>query len=261
MISELAQASAGQGPAVAQALDEGAKLATFLDQTLPAQLSTLDALDGFTGAFAPTGPSINALSGAENRLLPSFNAAAPSYAKLLAELQPFADNLAQLLAGYRPDITTLLDSGDNVARVLLAQQQDIGQVIDGAAVYAEDFAKGASPEVLPNGTHFAYFRTFILFSDINNLVCNMLAPAQAGLSFLEPLQQALTGAGSPLNCSSQIAAFDAAQSSPASTSHANQPTAAAAGKLSTDVYQQIASPQPSQSQSLQGYVNQLLGGL
>jgi phospholipid/cholesterol/gamma-HCH transport system substrate-binding protein len=259
IVSNLAQGSEGEGPTIAASIDEGVKLANFLDNTLPQQLATLDSLNGFAAAIAPTASSLNAIATASNQALPSFNARAASYQKLLETLSPFAENLAQFLAAYHPDIMTLLSSGDNVARVLLVQQQDIGQVLSGLAIYLTKFANAADPaEVLPDGSHFGYFHTFIMLGDINSLVCSLLAPAQPGLSFLAPLQQALSGAGSPLNCSAQIAAFDAAQAS-GRPARDTTTTSQAAGSLQTQTYQGLAQPSVPQQTGLGGFIDSLLG--
>lgn len=265
VVDTLAKAAAGQGPTIARSVEEGAKLAAFLDKTLPSQLSALDSFAGFQNAITPTAASLNAIAAAGNKALPAFNAHATQYAALLKDLAPFAHDLAQLLAAYHPNFLTLLDSGDNVARVVLARQNDIGKALSGLAVYLTKFANSIDPaEKLPDGSTFAYFQTFVLFGDVNQLVCSLLAPAAPGLSFLEPLQQALSGAGTPLNCSSQIAAFDAAQhtsaSGPASTASPTQATAKAAKQLSTQLYQQLGAPQapaPTGGDPL----SQILGGL
>lgn len=259
IVSNLAQASEGEGPTIAASIDEGVKLADLLDRTLPAQLSALDSFSGFASALTPTATSLNAIALASNQGLPAFNQSADQYKKLLATLTPFAENLAQFLAAYHPDFETLLSSGDNVARVLLAQQQDIGQVISGLGVYLTKFANSYDPnETLPDGSHFGYFHTFIMFSDINDLLCSLLAPAQPGLSFLAPLQQALSGAGTPLNCTNQIAAFDAAQQGAAGTGTTS--TSQAASNLSTSIYQGLGSPQQPTQSGLGGLIQALIGG-
>lgn len=264
IVSNLAQASAGEGPTIAASIDEGVKLAGFLDDTLPQQLSALDSFSGFTAALAPTASSLNAIAASSNVALPAFNSQSAAYQKLLQSLSAFGQNFATFLAAYHPDIATLLSAGDNVARVILTQKDQIGQVLSGLAVYLTKFANATDPaEVLPDGSHFGYFHTFIMLGDIQNMVCSLLAPAQGGLSFLEPLQEALSGAGTPLNCSSQIAAFDAAQ---AAGTQAPGPSAAnpganqAAGNLSTQTYEGLAAPQQPTSTGLGGYISQLLGG-
>ncbi|HZE18316.1 MAG TPA: MCE family protein, partial [Mycobacterium sp.] len=263
VLSTLSQASSGEGPTIRASITEGAKLAAFLDQTLPAQLQALDSFSNFTTVIAPTGASLNALAAASNRALPAFNKQSAAYSRLLAELAPFADNLAQFLAAYHPNIETLLNSGDDVARVVLVRQADIGNLIKGLGIYLTKFAHASDPaEVLPNGSRFGYFQTFIMLSDLNQLVCGLLAPPVPNMSFLAPLQQVLTGAGTPFNCSSQMAAFNAAQQAPqqavpaAALATPNQ----AASSLSTQMYQQLTAPRPA-PQPAGNPLQQLLGGL
>ncbi|HUI03123.1 MAG TPA: MCE family protein [Acidimicrobiales bacterium] len=260
LVSDLAAASVNEGPTVAASIDDGARLADLLDRTLPAQLGALDSFSAFQRALTPTASSFNAIARASNTALPAFNSASAAYQKLLTTLAPFAEDLAQLLSAYHPDIETLLHAGDNVARMLLTRQSDVGQVIAGLAVYMQRFADALSPnEVLPDGSHFGYFQTFVLFGDINTFVCDLLAPASPGLSFLEPLQQALTGAGTPLDCTSQLHAFDAAQASGAAPASSSTASAQAGQKLSTDTYQAVTAPQPTTQTGLGGLMGSLLG--
>ena len=261
VVTDLAQASVNEGPTIAASIDQGARLADLLDRTLPDQLHALDSFSAFTTALTPTASSFNAISRASNVALPAFNRAAPSYERLLQALAPFADDLAQFLSAYHPDIETMLNAGDNVARLVLVHQQDIGNVIQGLGVYFQRFALALSPnEVLSDGSQFGYFQTFVLFDDLNSLVCNLIAPASPGLSFLQPLQQALTGAGTPFDCSSQLAAFNAAQargsSAGGSTGSSSQQ---AAQQLTTHVYQSLTAPQPPQPSGIGSVVNSLLG--
>jgi len=258
VISQLAIASAGQGPAIRASIEEGTKLADLFDQTLQAQIRALDSFASVSEAIAPVGPSIDSISASNNRWMPIFNAQAAAYDKLLAEFTPVANELAAYLSDYHPDITTMLQDGVNVSRVLIARQSQISDVIHGLYRYLYKFASGAGPELLPDGSKFAYFKTFIMFSDVNSLVCSLIAPPQSGLSSLEPLQQALTGPGSPFNCSAQMAAFDAAQGGAVKAS----PLAGArqaAQNLSNAVGAVIGKPQPPRSQGLDSILQNLMG--
>ncbi|HVA42505.1 MAG TPA: MCE family protein [Acidimicrobiales bacterium] len=258
VISQLAIASAGQGPAIRASIEEGTKLADLFDQTLQAQIRALDSFASFSEAIAPVGPSIDSISASNNQWLPTFNAQAAAYDKLLAEFTPVANELAAYLSDYHPDITTMLQDGVNVSRVLIARQSQISDVIHGLYRYLYKFASGAGPELLPDGSKFAYFKTFIMFSDVNSLVCSLIAPPQSGLSSLAPLQQALTGPGSPFNCSAQMAAFNAAQGGAVKTS----PLAGArqaAQNLSNAVGAVIGTPQPPRSQGLDSILQNLMG--
>jgi virulence factor Mce-like protein len=267
VISERPPATHGEGPRIASAIQEGSKLAGFLDSTLQAQLNALASFARFSAVLAPDASAINGISQQENIALPEFNKNVADYQRLLESLTPFANQLATILTDYHPDIATILASGDNVARVLTAQQANIGQVIQGAYQYADKLGHASGTDVLPDGSTFGYFNTFVLFADVNQLVCSLIAPSGTGLSFLEPLQQALAGAGSAFNCSSQLAAFNAAQATPTA---AAAPTAAAPNPISSSAAQGLAnqvygilgkpSSPSSASGSIGGYVHSLLGG-
>ncbi|HUE07623.1 MAG TPA: MCE family protein [Acidimicrobiales bacterium] len=269
LLGELAQASQGEGPKIAAGINAGTQLAGLLDRTLNAQILALDSFAKFTNAVAPAAGDLNNLNTQINAGLPGFNAEEADYQNLINILVPFSDRLASLLATYHPDIATILTSGGNVSRVLLAQQDTIGQVINGAYHYFQKIEEGTSGlNKLPDGSTYGYFNTFILFSDVNSLICNLIAPPTGGMSYLEPLQQALAGAGSAFNCSSQLSSFAALQgnsttpavvtppSGTSPTSAANSAGSAAANQ----VYGIIGQPDTSKPTTLGGILNQLLGG-
>jgi virulence factor Mce-like protein len=265
VLGELSKASQGEGPAIAKSISTGTQLAGLLNSTLNAQEIALASLARFSQAVAPDASSVNGISQQVNAALPTFNSEEADYQKLLNSVIPFANSLTSLLTTYRPDIDTILTAGDNVSRVLLAQQDDLGQVVRGAYDYFHTIATGsASQAKLPDGSTYAYFNTFILFSDVNSLVCGLLAPSTPGLSFLQPIQQALTGAGSAFNCSTQMAAFDKAQATDASTapttgSTVYESSTVEAKSASTQVYGILGVPDTSKKESLGGYINLMLG--
>lgn len=280
VVSDLARASSGEGPNIAASIAEGTKLASLFDATIAQQITALDSFSAFNSAIAPIGPSVNAISASSNQGLPVFNRAAANFQRFLDEVAPFAQRLATFLQDFRPDIVTLLVQGANVARVLLARQQNLGQVVSGLYEYTQRIAKGAGPERLPGGTTMAYYNTFVMFSQVNNLICSLIAPAEPGLAYLEPLQQAVSGAGTPLNCSSQIAAFDAAQGAAPSAqvgvagqspgiapttraavgANPTSPATRAAKQLLNSLYAQIGAPVEPARKSIQSYLNMLTGG-
>jgi ABC-type transporter Mla subunit MlaD len=268
-LGELAQASQGEGPKIAAGINAGTQLAGLLDRTLNAQILALDSFAKFTNALAPAAGDLNNLNAQINAGLPGFNAEEADYQNLINTLIPFSDRLASLLATYHPDIATILTSGDNVSRVLLAQQDNIGQVINGAYHYFQKIAEGTSGlNKLPDGSTYGYFNTFILFNDVNSLICNLIAPPTGGMSYLEPLQQALAGAGSAFNCSSQLSSFASLQGNSSTPSvvtppNGTSPTSAAnsAGSAAANqVYGIIGQPDTSKPTTLGGILNQLVGG-
>lgn len=250
IIDELSKGLEGEGDNISKSLHDGVRLADLFSDTIDAQTHALDSFARFQDAIKTVGPDLNAISANSNLALPEFNQARDDYTRLLATLKPFADNLADVLRVYRPDIDTILTQGDNVVRVLLARQADLSDTVSGLYRYTLKFSKGASPETLPNGSKFAYFKNFVLFSDVQTLICASLAPPQPGLDFLKPLQQAVLNSGGPLDCS---AFFTQAATKTA-------PTAAQAGRqLANRAQQTLAAPQVPQVQTVQALVDQILG--
>jgi len=272
VLGELSQASRGEGPSIARSISAGTQLAGLLNSTLNSQEVALDSLAQFTQAVAPDAGSLNGISNEINAALPAFNNEETDYVHFLDAAIPFADNLASLLTTYQPDIDTILTAGDNVSRVLLAQQASIGQIIQGAYQYFHTIATGAaSQQKLPDGSTYAYFNTFILFSSVNSLVCSLLAPTTSLgtplASSLSAIQAALTGAGSAFDCATEDAAFARAQGTPtpstsaATTSAAPAQNPTSAGQsAATQVYGIVGQPDTTKSTGLGGIINQLLGG-
>jgi ABC-type transporter Mla subunit MlaD len=226
------------------------RLADLFSDTIDAQTHALDSFARFQDAIKTIGPDLNAISANSNLALPEFNQARDDYTRVLATLKPFADNLADVLRVYRPDIDTILTQGDNVVRVLLARQADISDTVSGLYRYTLKFSKGASPETLPGGSKFAYFKNFVLFSDVQNLICASLAPPQPGAAFLKPLQQAVLAGGGPLDCSAYFS----------QAANRSLPNATQAGReLATRTQQVVGTPQVPQVQTVQTLVDQILG--
>jgi virulence factor Mce-like protein len=253
VLGELSQASNGEGPNIAKSISAGTQLAGLLNSTLNAQLLALDSFSRFTQAVAPDATSLNNLDALTNAALPAFNNEEADYQKFLNTLVPFANDLTSLLITYRPDIDTILTSGDNISRVLLAQQDELGQVVRGAYTYFHTIAVGgASQNKLPDGSTYAYFNTFVLFSDVNTLVCSLLVPASPALVSL------LTSASSAFNCSAESAA-DKSQPVVTEGPTVTQPASASAQSASTQVYGILGEPDTSKGSGLGGFINGLLG--
>ncbi|HWC40094.1 MAG TPA: MlaD family protein [Acidimicrobiales bacterium] len=256
IISELTQASQNLGPTIAQSMDTGTQLADLYSNTINAQINALDAFNRFQAAFTPTASNLNAIAAANNKGLPVFNQAEATYQAFLTTLKPLADNLAQLLSTYRPDINILLGQGDNVMRVLLARQSDISDLIHGLYRYTLKFAKGASTERLADGSRFAYFQTFTSFSDINKLVCSLVAPAGAPPQLqqnLAPLQAAL---GPQFDCAPGTSASGATSTGSTASSPSAPPVA---GQMANSAMSALGQPQVPQRTNAGSVVNGVLG--
>jgi hypothetical protein len=199
-----------------------------------------------------------------NTALPAINQAQDNFQRLLESLNPLAENLAQFLSLYHPDIATLLTTGDNVTRVLVSHETNIQQTLKGLYQYVYKFAN-APADTLPDGSRIGYFQVFIDFSQVNDLVCSLIAPASTGLAALAPLQAALGAAGSGFDCSAQTATFNqlnpAGTTTTAATTSTAPSTAQQGNNVAQQVYQAIGAPAAPAPQSLSGYLNMLLGGL
>jgi phospholipid/cholesterol/gamma-HCH transport system substrate-binding protein len=253
IISELTQASENLGQTIAQSIDTGTQLADLFSTTINAQTNALDAFNRFQAAFTPTASNLNAIAAANNEGLPVFNQAEATYQAFLTSLKPLADHLAQLLSVYRPDINILLGQGDNVVRVLLARQSDISDLIHGLYRYTLKFAKIQSPsaELLGDRSGFAYFKVFTSFSDIDKLVCGLVAPAGAPSQLqqsLAPLQSAL---GPQFDCSPG--------SSASGSTSAGAPSQQVAGQMATSALSGLAQPQVPQRTNVGSVINGVLG--
>jgi virulence factor Mce-like protein len=254
VLGELSQASQGEGPNIAKSIGAGTQLAGLLNSTLNAQLLALDSFARFTQAVAPDATSLNNLDTLTNDALPAFNNEEADYQKFLNTLIPFANDLTSLLITYKPDIDTILTSGDNISRVLLAQQDELGQVVRGAYTYFHTIAVGgASQTKLPDGSTYAYFNAFVLFSDVNTLVCSLLVPASPALVSV------LTSASSAFNCSAQSAAHNSEGPVTEGPTITDTQPGAAAQSATTQIYGILGEPDTSKGSGLGGFINGLLG--
>ena len=249
IISELAKANANEGDTVRAAIDNGSQLAQLYSDTNTAQEQALDAFAQFQAALAPTGPTLNAIAANSNVALPTLNAAEADFQRALDALTPFANELANFIAQEKPDITRLLDQGDNVVRLLTAREPQLEQVVSGVAQYLFKFAAGRGPETFPNGSKFAFFKNFIMFSDVNNLICGVLTQGGATVA---PILALVSTPGGPIDCSK-------AATTPATASSAAV-AAAAAKDLSNGVNGILGAPEPAQQPlTLQSLIDHILG--
>ena len=265
LITEIDVASRGEGDRVAQSIHDGAQLSLLYANTIDAQLRALDSFTAFQVAVTPTAGQLNQLADLGNRSLPTLNAAEADFQTALTTIGPFADKLANVLAQERPNIDQLLNRGDNVVRLLAMREPQIEQVVSGLALYLQKFAQSASAETLPNGTKFAYFKNFIEFSDLQKLICGLVAPPSGGSpapAQLQPLINAVSDAG--FGCKQQAAAAKA----PAAVAippvavppAAVPPSVSAAQDLLQTIAGQIGAPQTTQPTTVGALVQRILGG-
>ena len=262
ILHELAETTDQFGPQIHNSVDEGARLVALYSSTIGAQLRALDSFAQFQAAIAPTGQSLDAAAANSNIALPRLNAAEADFQRFLDTLTPFANELANFIGAERPDITKLLDNGDNVVRLLTVREPQIEQVVAGLGQYLFKFAHALGPETLPNGTKFAFFKLFVMFSDVNNLVCGLIHPTAAGSTFLQPLQQAVDRAG-VFDCTayqkSQAAAARPSSASQAPVAPAPPAPPTVAADLNQGIHQLLGQPDVPQQLTVQSLVNLILG--
>ncbi|CAN5606627.1 hypothetical protein BH20ACT2_BH20ACT2_06300 [soil metagenome] len=200
LVTELTDAVRGEGENISRAFDAGARATALFADTVDAQLRALDSTAAFFGTIEATGDDLNAIAANNNVALPTFNRARADFERLLVTLRPFADTLGDLLIEYRPEIDTILVEGDNVVRVLIAQEADVADVVFGLSRYVFKFSEGKG-ETLPDGSVFAYFKNFVFFSDIELALCSIIAQEDE----LGPLQDVLLTSGVGVDCSDYLA--------------------------------------------------------
>jgi len=264
LLTELDQATQGEGANIAQSIHDGAQLTNLYADTIGAQLKALDAFSAFQAAITPDATQLDNLAATSNQVLPTLNAAEADFQQALETIRPFADDLANLISQERPNIDQLLTRGANVVRLLAMREPQVEEVVSGLALYLQKFALGASPETLPDGTKFIYFKNFIEFSDIQQLICGLVDPAQGSSlpAQIQPLVAALSGTA--LGCKPPSAAAVTAPRSAGPAKSALPPAAqAAASDLMNQVAGQVGAPQPPQpaaNQTVGDLIRRILGG-
>ena len=246
VVTSLDQASQGEGDKIAKSIHDGAQLAALYSDTITAQLKALDSFSRFQAAITPTADDFNTLAAQGNRALPTLNAAEADFQLALESVSAFASKLANVIAQERPNFDALLVRGDNVVRLLTMREPQIEQVISGLALYFQKFSQGESPETLPNGSKFAYFKNFVAFNDVVKLICGLVAPPSGGPvpAQLQPLVGALASAG--LGC-------------PTSAAAARVTSATAGQDLINHVADQIATPEQPHRLTVGDLINHILG--
>lgn len=279
LMTELTRFAQGEGAKIAENFEVGVKAASSFSDTINAQLTALDSLARFQAAIRGIGPDVNAIASDLNIALPVFNQARADFYKMLDTLRPFADNLASLIAVNRPSLDRIFVDGENVARVILAQHDEIGQVIYGTSRYLLKFGSGASADTLPDGSKFAYFKVVTPFPEIADMICGVIAPPQPNAppgftQFQQSLVQSLNGAShGRIDCSkyanpggvqpsgspAPAPSADAATPSPA-PAPAPAPQSTPPPSYGDQVYGALGTPDHSTPSSLGSFLNTLVGG-
>lgn len=274
VLTELNQGLSGEGKQLGALLDRVGATTVLFHDTLTAQQQALSALARFTDAAKDLGPAINAVVGPSNALLVTFNQARDLYVHALTTFRPLADNLASLLSVNRPSLDTILDQGGNVVRALVAHKQDVADTIYGISEFLYTVAQSSSNERMSDGARFLYVKDMVLFSDVQKILCSIIAtpqPASApGAALLHQFQEAFLTQQGLLDCSAYVnpaplptpggASSAPATSEPSASATATAP-ASPSQAATDDVYGQLSRPDTAQSMDLGRYLQLLLGGI
>ncbi|WCO65009.1 MlaD family protein [Iamia majanohamensis] len=179
LTTSLTQVLQGEGRRINRALEPTVAAAGLLEDTIDAQLRLLDANARFAEELRTIGPDVNGAGEQLNLLLPTLNQARGDYVRFLRTLGPLADDVADLLVTVRPDLDRLLVDGGNVTRVLLAREDDISATVRGLATYFQTFAEGISAETFDDGSKAAFFKVFVVFDDLSDILCAIVDPGVA----------------------------------------------------------------------------------
>jgi virulence factor Mce-like protein len=251
------QALQGDAPEIKAGLQEGLKLTGYLAQTMNAQSQLIDSSNRLAASFVPdTGP-INRISANVNQALPVLNQAEASFQHLLDTATPLAGQLADFLSRYHPDLTTIINSGADITRLVIAAGPNVGELTHALDTFLRFVTNGANQvtpnNVTPSGQRFAYFQNFAQWSQIDSLVCALLGPAEANQPPNSPIMQLagiLAGGSTYLHC--------AAPPGPALPA----PAAASAGAPGAPKVPTPAAPTPpTVAGAAQALLNNALGGV
>ena len=148
---------------------------------------------------------LNNLNAQINAGLPSFNAEEADYENLLNTLIPSPTDLASLLSTYHPDIATILDlRRQRVPGAAGPAGLRSGRSSTGRTTTSRRSPQGAAAEQAARRQHLRLLQHLHPLQRREQRSCaTCIAPPTGGLSFLQPIQQALAGAGSAFNCSSR----------------------------------------------------------
>jgi virulence factor Mce-like protein len=278
LVAESNVALQGQAPEIKEGLQAGLKLSGYLAQTMDAQNRLLDSSNRVAATFVPdTGP-INRISGNVNQALPVLNQAEASFQHLLDTVTPLAGQLADFLSRYHPDLVSIVNSGADISRLVVAQGPNVGELTTALDTFIRFITNGANnltpSTASPPGQRFAYFQNFAQWSQIDNLVCALLGPVEANQPPNSPITQLagkLASGSTYLHCapppgpalpSAAIPSGAAPNPAAASPAAANPSTpAAAAQQLLNNALGGVSQPQAPKPSTPQTFIQQAAGGL
>jgi phospholipid/cholesterol/gamma-HCH transport system substrate-binding protein len=149
----------GEGELIAENLEVGQQLAAFADRTSDDTLARLSDFAIVAEALEQAAPDLTRL----NRTLPEATALLverqDDLRTNLVALSRFARTLDRFVETEGPVISRFLTTSQPVGDVLERQQHEIGNLVEGIAMYMEALGRGGM--LLDDGSEWAGFRIFV----------------------------------------------------------------------------------------------------
>lgn len=149
----------GEGEVIAENIELGQELAAFGRRTAPDTLERLRAFTDISDALTLAVPDLTRM----NTALPEATAVLverqADLRRNLDTLSRFADNFTEQLEVQEPTISRFLRTSQPVGDVLVRQQDQLGELLNGIFMYSR--ALGSGGMLLDDGSEWAAFRIFI----------------------------------------------------------------------------------------------------
>lgn len=142
VINEGLGAFDGQGPAIARAVDQGARATATFRRSLDDQIAAQRDLSLVAERLGTEGESFNRMGRELIRGLPTVSDNQAELAAALDELANFSRIVNATLTVDRASIDRLIVEGDSVTRMLFAYATQVGEVMTGLVQYTENYVQG-----------------------------------------------------------------------------------------------------------------------
>lgn len=182
IISELADASKGNGELVARGISTNSELSKLFAATLDPQLEAIKDFETIFGALEGVGVDLNELADAVNEGAPVYASAEAQQEldRALSAVAPFAEDFADLLILNRADWDRMIEAGDVVLGTTAARPEGLRDLVYGLYRYVYKLG-GDIPEFfrISDGSAGAGFTNFIGGNDQEeeeNQICTAFPP-------------------------------------------------------------------------------------
>lgn len=139
---ELLGGLADSGDDLARFVDRGAAATGALRGSVGDQTAAVSAAPRLTDELADRADDVNVLSERLVAGLPTISRDRDGLARLLATAESVASTGTETLVGTRADLDALIASGASITRVMGAYSQQVGEVVEGLALYGSRFEPG-----------------------------------------------------------------------------------------------------------------------